>query len=319
VARSFRRVGEADGSMDLLLDTICNMFGIFIFVAILLAVVSKQRVAMVVRELESREQQSASSDAVETLRGEIESLRRDKQGRDDSRALTLSKRVDEAADQRRRVRAILDERRLQLARYRDQTIPGDERLRTLKASLSLYQQEVVRLQESIRETAKLGEVTVRTPRSRKLENRIPVQVVIDRDRVYILNPWWENTKDTHPCDIWTHWHEKDVDAAGSAYVIHKCVRGGAVHIERHVLLRADGGLKADDPVALRSEQVWKDFLDWLDPDRYLVSIKVTPTGHGAFGSVRNAVVSRGVSYQVYSIQLDPLYHDEIVEGTPTGQ
>lgn len=307
--------------MDLLLDTICNMFGIFVFVAILLAVVSKERVAVVVRELESREQQSASSAAAETLRSEIESLRRDKRGQVDSRALRLSNQVDEAADQRRRVTAILAERSLRLARYRDQTIPGDERWRTLKGSLAVLRQEARHLKESVRETAKLSEVTVRTPRSRALEDRTPVQVVIDRNRIYILNPWWryDKSKDTHPCDIWTSWYEQDVDVDNSEYKIHRCVRGGAVHLERHVSLRAGGGIVADDAVTLRNDQVWKDFLDWLDPDRYLVSIKVTPTGHGAFGSVRNAVVSRGVSYQVHSIQLDPRYHDEIIEGTPTGQ
>ena len=307
-------------SLNLLLDTVCNMFGVFIFSALIVAIMAMTRSTQIVVEASPASAQaeraakvSATDASVRALHARLETIR-------SSRSSALMDRASEASQLRFQAESELEIREQTLADYKRRLTNDSEFLANLRQEIPRLQDQIAGIEDAIRRARRIKEVETRTPLRRALEGRIPVQVVLHDGRAYILNAWWDHVQTTdHPCDIWCDWNLDAVDAAASGCNVVKCFRGGEIEIHRRILLRTGGGIIADSAEALAKNPAWIRFLSSLDPRRHVVSIRSTATGFQAFGPIRGEIVGRGIPYNVEPTRLDPFYSDSIVEGTPVGQ
>lgn len=312
-----RREDEGDG-LDLLLDAICNIFGLFIFVAMLVALLVSVRGT----EAKPDEAPPATQAVVSSGASEIESL----EARIASFDLASLEAEDEAI---KGGRASLEAAELELLRreasleaIRSRLAELEQRREERGEDRPKLEAEIRRLEEEIASVRETRDVTVRTPRRRELSGRVPAQLVLWRGRAYLLNDW--SMPDAHPCDSWTTWNEQAVDAARSEAIIHYCWRAGGQHIDRAAYLRPEGGVEVPEGGAavLERSREWRRSLAGLDPSRHVVSIKADADSFEAFAAVRAALARRGFLYDVAPVRIEPatgLYQDTILEGRTTAQ
>lgn len=315
-----RSAGDDLDSLNLLLDTVCNMFGIFVFSALVVAIMSITRTTQVLAESEPRRPGAETLQRLESARATVDALAVERERQRSSRGQLFSDRAAVAGGRRKEAEAAVADRRRTKAQYDAQIKDIDRFLADLPATVASLREEIASLEDAVRRARSLKEVEARTPLRRALEGRVPVQVVLDGQRAYILNNWWDHVgPGEHPCDTWCDWNRSAVDADSAECVVVSCVRGGAIEIHRTVRLRSGGGIPADSAEGLARDPGWKRFLVSLDPSRHVVSLRSTKDGFRAFGAVRGSIVSHGIPYNVEPIRLDPFYRDSIIEGTPVGQ
>lgn len=316
-----RRGADPAESLDLLLDTICNMFGLFIFVAMLVALLAKVGGPMMVEQARASAARTAPlADARTTaeVRRRIERLEQAIAELEDPEVETGRAIAREGL---RRVEAARQElaAREALQRDLDRQLAGAEDMQGLLDQLvPRLEAEVGRLDEELRSSESMLAVELRTPRLRELAERIPVQIVLAGGRAYCVNNW--SDRDAHPCDGWTTWNQQDVDAERSRFIVHYCWRTGGQDIERTIRLRPEGGAVVKSLADLERDGRWRQVLSWLDPARHVASIKVAPDSFEAFGPVRASLAARGFFYDVAPVTVEDLtYRDRIIEGATRAQ
>lgn len=300
-----RRNTTEDGSLDLLLDTICNMFGLIIFVAILAAVIAsvRSRQTAEVPLLATQETMSVNTSPEvqpDDLVADMITSRRAQLDR-------LYKEIDQREELLDRLHAIVA----------PENAPVD--LDTIRSQTQTLQKDLQRMTQ-------LRDVTLRTPKRRELAGRLPVQVVLAEGRLYILNDWssWHQSSDPigDRCVFWTTWNPEAIDLQQPVEaIIHEgCeFRTGTQDIERRVRLLSGGGIPIDETRA--SVAKITDALSVLDPDFHVVSMRVSADSYAAFQLFRNALVQSRFPYDVtpWIMPADRGYHDRIREGTATAQ
>lgn len=313
-----RRRAESEDSTDLLLDAICNMFGLFIFVAMLVSLLVSVKGPRIVQEAAEATREEREDPRLPASREELEALRA-AVGRFDAAALDEERAALAAAALAvAEARAEAERRRELVEAYRRRLDAEQELDRGLAEQLPRLEVEIARLEEELLAAREQKDVSVRTPRRRELEDRVPAQVVVARGRVFVLNDWSDPT--AHPCDSWCTWNLDAVDASRSEATVHYCWRAGGQHIDRVVALR--GGIEVTDSAALARSGAWNRATAGLDPRRHVISFKVDPDSFDRFAAVRAAIARRGFLYDVSPVSIDPamdLYRDTIREGATTAQ
>ena len=211
-----RRNSQLDDPLDLLLDTICNLFGVVIFVAILAALLAGRPDLPKSIEL-------VSIPAIEIRILEIESIER----------ITADRGIASGEAEVNRRQDRLDIQRTQLERLRLDTAAA--------ASLAtLLQAENEALELELRAETDAKNVQLRTPRQRELAEMLPAQIVISNRRAYVVNDWSRVSRSNviaERCVGWTTWNPDAVDENTSTAIIHHCYRAGGQDIE--IWLHAD--------------------------------------------------------------------------------
>lgn len=307
-----RRRREHESSLDLLLDTICNMFGMVIFIAVLAAVLASASGA---RRINDAAAAISGADMVElrSLQAAIDDL----EANDDE---VYRDRWQAALEELERTQA-----------YGAQLMASIEAIERQLAgqnageSLEQLRVDVRTLKEELQALHDLRDITLRTPRRRSLKGRVPVQVVLTEDRFYLLNDWsdWRSTRDPvgQRCQFWRTWNPQAVDPGSSTFHDYGTCgfRTGGIKIDREVQLRGDGGI----PLGSQSGLVdIASLMDDLVPGQHVVSFRVTPDSFDRFHDARRLVLGAGIEYDVRPIpSLGPsmLFRDKIRVGTATGQ
>lgn len=312
-----RRDDEGDG-LDLLLDAICNIFGLFIFVAMLVALIVS------VRGTEARPDEAPTAqDAIVASRpSELESLEARIAAFDLASLEAEDEAVEGARESLEAAELELLRREASLEAIRSRVAELERRKEERAEDRPRLEAEIRRLEDEIASVRETRDVTVRTPRRRELSGRVPAQLVLWRGRAYLLNDW--STPEAHPCDSWTTWNDQAVDAARSEAIIHYCWRAGGQHIDRAAYLLREGGVEVPEGGAavLERSREWRRSLAGLDPARHVVSIKADADSFEAFAAVRAALARRGFLYDVAPVRIEPatgLYQDTILEGRTTAQ
>lgn len=309
-----RRTADGDefGSLELLLDTICNIFGLFIFVGMLVSLLASARS----RELVAKGVPAAAAvDPLATDRQAIERLR--ERVREAEAAASPDAEVDRARGGLAAVRARNDELERRVRTTESLLKDGGARAEANAQELPRLRAEVERLQAEIEAQQRTQGMQLRAPRRREVAGLMPVQVVLWHDRAYWINPWIDRADE--PCRAWGEWNADAVDLArGPKCEVIECFRGGGQWLIRSVPLREGGGLAVDGGDA------WKPALDALlhrlRRDRHVVSLKVAGDSHGAFQKVRDAVAASGLPYDVSPIRVEnATYADEIRDGVARAQ
>jgi len=291
-----RRRDQGDpGSLDLLLDTICNIFGLLVFVAVIAAVLARAR-TQTPRHVPSpialpEPAQAPLPDAPDI---DIE---------------TLGNRIDQA-------RQHVGELESALASLMPPGAPVDAPVTDLRHRIESLEAQVQ--DEKDRRTVKM-----RLPRRRTVIGRVPVQLVVTGDRLYILNDWrgWSRFRNPQAerCTYWQTWNLDAVDADASRIIVHEpCWRAGGQDLERWAHLLPDGGIDLSTPTGVGRA---KRALRVLDPRSHVASIKVTSDSFDTWAPVRSVVLQRRIPYDVSPIELQAglVFHDRIRSGTASAQ
>ena len=310
-----KRMGEDSDSLYLLLDTVCNTFGLFIFISINVAILVGTREAQNV--VEDARKQVVDADPLAGERAALQRLRvmvadAEKKNPDEAESLMASGKLTSLRDANTNINKKMQELASILK-------SGAERNEALKIELPSLRSEIKRLESDLQTEAATLDKKVRTPRKREVEGLLPVQVILWKDRVYWINPWIGSIDD--PCTRWSEWNPNAVDmAAHPESVIHECFRGGGQWIERHIPLLAKGGLEVGQEGARDWEEPLRALLAHLSTKNHVVSLKVAPDSHRAFGPVRSLIAEKGFAYEVSPIEMsDGIYRDEIRDGVATAQ
>jgi hypothetical protein len=304
--------GDEFGSLDLLLDTICNMFGLFIFVGMLVALLASARSTEVVSQgtpAAAVDPLAADRAAIERLRERVQMAEAKVSGDAKSeqargRLVSLQARNDELDRGVRMMESLLKD--------------GGARAEANIRELPRLRAEIQRLEAQVQAQARTEGIRLRAPRRRSVEGLMPVQVVLWKDRAYWINPWIDRVEE--PCAAWSEWNPDAVDLARDPQCeIRECFRGGGQWLIRSVPLRADGGLDVSE-----GADAWQGalatLLGRLRGERHVISLKVAPDSHAAFQRVRDAIAATGLSYDVSPIRIeDGVYRDEIRDGIATAQ
>ena len=310
-----KRMGVDSDSLYLLLDTVCNTFGLFIFISINVAILVGTREAQNV--VQDARKQVVDADPLAGERAALQRLRvmvadAEKKNPDEAESLMASGKLTSLRDANTNTNKKMQELASILK-------SGAERNEALKVELPSLRSEIKRLESDLQTEAATLDKKVRTPRKREVEGLLPVQVILWKDRVYWINPWVGSIDD--PCTRWSEWNPNAVDmAAHPESVIHECFRGGGQWIERHVPLLAKGGLEVGQEGAREWEEPLRALLAHLSTKNHVVSLKVAPDSHRAFGPVRSLIAEKGFAYEVSPIEMsDGIYRDEIRDGVATAQ
>jgi len=310
-----KRMGEDSDSLYLLLDTVCNTFGLFIFISINVAILVGTREAQNV--VEDARKRVVDADPLAAERAALQRLRvmvadAEKKNPDEAESLMASGKLTSLRDANTNASKKMQELASILK-------SGAERNEALKVELPSLRSEIKQLESDLQTEAATLDKKVRTPRQREVEGLLPVQVILWKDRVYWINPWVGSIDD--PCTRWSEWNPNAVDmAAHPESIIHECFRGGGQWIERHVPLLAKGGLEVGQEGARDWEEPLRALLALLSTKNHVVSLKVAPDSHRAFGPVRSLIAEKGFAYEVSPIEMrDGIYRDEIRDGVATAQ
>jgi hypothetical protein len=313
-----RRNDDPGDSTDLLLDAICNMFGLFIFVAMLVALLVSVRGPQIVADAERASRAEFEDPIVAAAEGELEALREALGRFDETGLLAEAALLESGRAAIAQAHAEIERRAGLAALLSSRAADEAARTRELAEELPDLEVEITRLEAELAAARGQLDLNVRTPRRRELEDRVPAQVVLARGRVFVVNDWSDPT--AHPCDSWCTWNTDAVNPARSEAVVHYCWRAGGQHIDRTIALR--GGIEVADAASLERDPRWRRALLGLSPQRHVISIKADPDSFDRFAALRAAIARRGFLYDASPVAIDPstnLYLDTIREGGTRAQ
>lgn len=272
-----RRGGSNDDSLELLLDTICNMFGGLIFIAMLLAIFAGAQGA-------SLAQRAGAASASEVLKNQTELERLESlvpalelAAEDTSKPTALDAEpsyeqviarletdVEQAAARLKEVT-----QRLENVRAKGKSM--SEKLRDAAATADELGREIERLKAAIDRENRSKIANARLPVMRTTQKR-PAHLIITGQRIYeLIGP---NGK---PVD-------QDVE------VIE--LSGGKIRVN----MKASGGYAPG--LDLSAHPRWKHFVSTRASDRYFIYIIVRADSFETFRAVKEAVLRAGYEYDV---------------------
>ena len=316
-----RARAEGDDSLELLLDTICNMFGTIIFVALVVAVITSARTRE--RSEAEAEAEAAAASRIEAKRepaprGPSDLERRERELERMLAALPAPKFDDGLADaesESARALAEIARRRALLARYREALDRTRAGLSDAGRDIEPLREEIARLEDEIAGARRANERTIRTPLEREVDQELFI-VVVWQGRLYPICDL--ATRPRRDCEALRQWDDRHVVAARCSTPVFRCDLGG-LDIQRRVLLRADAGIPIGSAAELAAHPEFQRLIAMLAPDRDLVGFEVAPDSFADFAAAKEAFLNAGFAYSVHP-NTDPLpdYSDEWIAGRPRG-
>jgi hypothetical protein len=307
-----RASGAQEDSLELMLDTICNMFGVIIVAALIAAVLVLARPE---ESADGGEMPAAPvpDDTVQRLRERVSRLETE---------LEAYPAPEESTDERlateRMSRALAEvaRRTSVLDRYRKTIEAAREGSKRLAGSLDSLREEVARLEDSMDAARRSRERQVRTPIEREVDLNLFI-IVLWRDRLYPICDLTRRPDDR--CEWLRCWNGRYVDASRSTTPVYRCSGDSGINIVRRVVLRPEAGIPVTDAAGLRANPEAIALLRMLKPDQDLVGLRVAPDSFGSFATVKDFFLANGFRYDVAPEESAlPVYQDTWISGRPSG-
>ena len=264
-----RRAEDAD-SLELLLDTVCNMFGGVIFIAILLALLAgKPGEALAADRAQEAERLRAEVERVEATVGALLGM-----GMGDSELDgQVSKVIADRAAAEVRLRRALDQR----TKLEESGKTVEDRLAMAAKRRSELSAIIADLESRIEDEKRRHITAARLPVA-KVTEKIPIHLVVRGSHAFEVyrNDGRGGYLD-QPLDV-----ETTREGAG-----------GSIH---RVRLKDDGGFPVDDRI--RSRERWRAILGRMSADRHFLYIMVYPSGYASFRALRDAALRDGFEYDL---------------------
>ena len=303
-----RRSDESVDPLDLLLDTVCNLFAVMIFIAIFAAI-------LVEPPTEIPENQGQITIA-ETIKPTDAPTKPSKEIIEipDPDLAEIDRVLEVAGDE-------LERRRTMISRL-------EQNLKNLKSAddngadiLLDTQIEIATLKEDIEATRTITQVPMRTPRRGEQPDAIPVSIFLSDDSVFIPTDFRGWNLEATPENEWWKY------MSAPQFLDHFLIRNrstvsrrkdGSIH--RRLMFRDGRGISATNLRALRDDEIWREQISSLIPGKHLVYLAVRPDSFAAFGIVRSELARQGFDYDVYiELQTGQMTTEEWIIGVPTSQ
>jgi hypothetical protein len=306
-----RRDHDPNESLELLLDTICNMFGTIIFVSLIAALLAltstsgKTESSLASIDME-REQQ------LETLVARADELERE------LAELPAAAGLDADPEAVERVEAALGEigrREDLITRYTEAVASVTGNLSDIGAQVSPLREEIERLQTALDSARAAKDRSMRTPLERELELRL-YTIVVWEDRLYPVCDWSSRSPDL--CERLEQWDDRYV-VASSCRLEGNCRSRRGEGFTRTIPLRQGAGIPITDSAALARDPAFRALLAALDPAEDMVLLDVASDSFDSFSVVKEAFLRAGFNYTLSPcLSSLPLYKDGWIPGTPRG-
>ena len=304
-------------SLDLLLDTICNLFGLIILITILIAVLAQVSGQEALKEIESRKvQKKDTSKELVSLTNEKNFLKNEVQTIKTPELLKSIAIASEAERKLQSAKKELARRRVMLAE--ENKLISDETvlIQKLKDQLPLLKEEIEILKSELKRAQSMKDIKLRTPKRREVEGLMPVQVIIKNNMAFIINDTtgWKNSPNpkAERCRIWKEFNRSAVDLKRSTAIdLKPCFGAGGQDIERTIYLLPSGGIPITTDTYIDRNRAWVDFLDSLDPKEHVISLKVHPDSFEAFSEIRRSVTKAKFNYDADPMLITEPYRDRI--------
>jgi hypothetical protein len=304
-------------SLDLLLDTICNLFGLIILITILIAVLAQVSGQEALKELESNiAQKKDTSKELVSLNSEKEFLNNELQITKTSALLKSIAIASEAERKLISAKKELERRRTMLSE--ENKLISDETvlIQKLRDQIPLLKEEIEILESELKRAKSMKDIKLRTPKKREVEGLMPVQVILKNNKAYITNntTGWKNYPNpkAERCRIWKEFNPSAVDLIRSTAIdLKPCYGVGGQDIERTIYLLPSGGIPIPTDTYIDRNRDWVDFLDSLDPQEHVISLKVHPDSFEAFSEIRRSVTKANFNYDVDPKFITQPYRDRI--------
>ena len=303
-----RRPDDSVDPLDLLLDTVCNLFAVMIFIAIFAAILvgppteipEGQRQITVAETVEPTDAMEPPAETIVEIPdpdlAEIDHL--------------LQNAGDELA------------RRLAMIAKLERNIESMQAAEDNGAGiLTETQAEITTLKEDIEATRTITQVPMRTPRKGERPDAIPVSIFLSGESVFIPTDFRGWNLEPTPKNEW--WKYMSATRFLDRFLIRTrstATRRKDGSFRRSLMFRDGQGISATDIRTLRSDQDWREQIDSLIPEKHLVYVSVRPDSFAAFGIVRSELARLGFNYDVYiELQTGPVTIEEWIIGVPTSQ
>jgi len=291
------RSGFTDDSLDLLLDTVANMFGGIMFIAMLLAILTAARSATAPGEAG---QSAASVYEALRLRTEVraaaERVRRLERAAEDAAAAAQSDLPEDAM----RLKAMRDRLDEDLADARER-LEQAERIRdrlgekfdstaeieqTASAEIERLREKRERLQGEIEKALDARRSVARLPVTRRTD-KLPVHMALSHGRLFVFHKH-EGRPFARPVP-----NKQDVR-------IEDFIGGN-----QRVTLRDDGGFPVTEQIERHPR--WRNLVRSVNHERWFISVAVYPDSYREFLQLKTAVLSAGFEYNIVPLEAgDPL-------------
>ncbi len=300
-----RRSDDSIDPLDLLLDTVCNLFAVMIFIAIFAAILV--------------EPPSPDTTATEGV-----SIAVIDETEDPVPERLISVPDPALAEADLKLRLAEDELAQRLA-----TIERLESSIQALASGTRSDEELARdsdariqsLQTEIEATRSIMKVPMRTPREAARADAIPTSIFLIDGGVFLPNDFRGWKDETHPSNEWMKYMGKSRLAPD--FLLPKrsdVIQRDDGSVLRRLHFRPDAGIPANSPMSLRDDPTWRSQIGGLIPGKHLIYINVLPDSFEEFGVVRSELARLGFDYNVsITLQDPPLLDETWVIGIPTGQ
>lgn len=307
-----RRASEPQDSLELLLDTICNMFGTIMFIALVAALLAMVRASGAEEDVLAGISRDRAR-AVEELAELAASMER--QLAELPAPASEDGSISSALERVLRAEAEVVRRRELVDRYREAVASARRDLTDAAREIEPLRAEIERLEESIDSARKARQRVLRTPLEREAKRAI-YTVVLWQGRLYPICDL--SVRHPNRCEWLRQWHRRYV-AEGEANPF-RCNMGG-VDVRRSIRFIDGAGIPIGDAAALRSNPEFQSLLTSLDPGVDLIGFVVADDSYDVFSAAKQVFLERGFGYCVepahQSARL-PEFSDSWVSGIPRG-
>ncbi len=303
-----RNEGIDIASLQLMIDPLCNIFGVFCFLVMLLSFLSSiqgaaERVVAVaapetrtntvlIEEVGRLEEQLAAGADPERDRklAQLETA---------NAMLDRAKRRQDESD--RRETGIAEEIRV-----------DPNQMQPLKSMIPSLVVEVARLNAEISDAKARSEIEMALPRIASTDAQSDLIFIITGGRIYIVpgKKFIDLTQDL--CTRFRSFDDRCVDVA-------KCeVECGGANLIQTIVLNLGSGVDLKDPMWSDSPQ-WKEWWSWVGPAPVVASVIVDPDSFREFATVRRFFSSVGKRYDIDPKMYSGSYKAIWRSGAPSGQ
>ena len=290
--------GSDSDSLDTFLDTVCCLFGIIIFIAILIAllvqlttreilldvVASDGEMVEVITRLEERK---------DVLEGSIARYR-------ESESLSNLKKIGDGEDDLEALQSELEKRDAILKTYKTALRSGAKNIHELIDAIPAVKEEILILEATQKAKSLLMDRPMRTPQSTTVDTR-PTTFFLVNGRLYETNPWNMSGGRSFEenggwCHMMTTWNPTDVDLDESSFKA-ECFGNSGLE-SRHIKLRKEGGLHISLERPLGEDPAFRELIRRYDAKEQMIYFTVATNSFEEFGMVRAAFSEKRFRYDI---------------------
>ena len=323
--RRRRRQQDVHDALDTFLDTVCNLFGIIIFLAMMIVVLASTTGNELTQARQSDMQliEEQLHQDLETRRDELNDRLAAYLGHE---SLAESRVLDELELDLIAANEEVDLRIKMIDAYERRIDSGAKELVDLAGELENIEAEITQLKNRSAAVEQTLNRRFRTPRTTKVDT-FPASLMLVNGRLYAPNDWsgLVNGKSLDGgdwCAGMKTWRTTDVDVSKTT-ALGDCYRTGASRIDREIRLLPNGGIKVNLDRPLESNPDWRKLINQHRSQVQHMIISVAPNSFEHFALVRSALMKKGFRYDIKiadpSFEQTLTHRDSFIPGQPEAQ